>query len=158
MALKRLTSEYKGFLKDPNYYYSIAPTDDFLRWNFSIIGPPDTFYEFGIFPGYINFTSEYPNKAPDVVFSMDMIHPNIYKNGKVCISILHEGTDQYGYESDMERWLPTHGVNTIMMSIISLLSSPNFESPANIEASKLWKDNIEDYKKVIYQLVSKTQT
>ena len=44
-----------------------------------------------------------------------------------------------------------------MLSIISLLSSPNFESPANLDASTLWNNNLDKYKKKIYTLVAKTQ-
>lgn len=157
MAFKRLTKEYKEILKEPNYYYSIAPSEDFSKWDFTMIGPPDTFYEFGLFPGHIIFPKEYPNKPPKVFFDTNLIHPNIYKNGEVCISILHEGSDQYGYENDIERWLPTHGINTIMMSIISLLSNPNFESPANVDASKFWKDDIDGYKRMVNEIVSKSQ-
>ena len=54
----------------------------------------------------------------------------------MCISILHEpGEDQYGYERPEERWLPIHTVETIMMSVISMLADPNDESPANIDAA-----------------------
>ena len=102
------------------------------------------------------FPSVYPSKPPQVIFN-NILHPNIYKNGQVCISILHEGSDQFGYEKDIERWSPTHGINTIMLSIISMLSAPNFESPANLDASVLWKDNPTEYKKKIYELVSLSQ-
>jgi ubiquitin-protein ligase len=44
-----------------------------------------------------------------------------------------------------------------MLSIISLLSAPNFESPADVESSILYKKNYEEYKNIIYNLVSKTQ-
>ena len=50
------------------------------------------------------FTKDYPSKPPQVYFD-NIMHPNIYENGKVCISILHEGTDTFGYEKDIERWL-----------------------------------------------------
>jgi hypothetical protein len=33
-----------------------------------------------------------------------------------------------------ERWLPTQTVQTIILSVISLLNSPNFSSPANVDA------------------------
>jgi len=60
--------------------------------------------------------------------------------GEVCISILHEpGEDKYGYERPEERWLPVHTVETIMISVISLLTDPNDESPANIDAAVLAK-------------------
>lgn len=60
----------------------------------------------------------------------------VYTDGTVCISILHEpGEDKYGYEDPSERWLPVHTVETILLSVISMLSSPNSDSPANIEAA-----------------------
>ena len=58
------------------------------------------------------------------------------KTGDVCISILHEpGEDRYGYESAAERWLPIHTVETIVMSVIAMLSDPNCDSPANVDAA-----------------------
>ena len=86
-----------------------------------------------------------------------MYHPNIYSNGSVCISILHELVDQYGYESVNERWNPSQSVSTVLMSILSMLGYPNFDSPANVDASKEWKDSVETYKKKIYRLVAESQ-
>lgn len=61
---------------------------------------------------------------------------SVEKNGDVCISILHEpGDDKYGYEKASERWLPIHTVETIMISVISMLADPNDESPANVDAA-----------------------
>ncbi|KAF9991454.1 ubiquitin-conjugating enzyme E2 G1, partial [Entomortierella chlamydospora] len=45
------------------------------------------------------------------------------------------GEDKYGYEKASERWSPVHTVETILVSVISMLSSPNDESPANIDAA-----------------------
>lgn len=54
----------------------------------------------------------------------------------MCISILHEpGDDKWGYESASERWLPIHTVETIIVSVISMLAEPNDESPANVDAA-----------------------
>ena len=58
------------------------------------------------------------------------------KSGDVCISILHDpGEDKYGYERPEERWLPIHTVETILVSVISMLADPNDESPANLDAA-----------------------
>ena len=47
----------------------------------------------------------------------------VYPDGKVCISILHSpGDDPMGYEKAAERWLPVHTVETILVSVISMLS------------------------------------
>lgn len=58
-----------------------------------------------------------------------------YRNGEVCISILHPPTeDPQSGEHPSERWNPTQNVRTILMSIISLLNEPNCSSPANVDA------------------------
>lgn len=70
-----------------------------------------------------------------------MVHLSFFvltveKNGDVCISILHEpGEDKWGYEKPEERWLPVHTVETILLSVISMLADPNDESPANVDAA-----------------------
>src|SRR6185437_5663930 len=45
------------------------------------------------------------------------------------------GEDEMSGELPEERWLPTQTVTTILLSVISLLSGPNFSSPANVDAS-----------------------
>lgn len=61
----------------------------------------------------------------------------VYEDGRVCISILHPpGEDRYNeQESADERWRPILGVESIIVSVISMLSDPNDESPANIDAA-----------------------
>lgn len=61
----------------------------------------------------------------------------MYSNGVVCISILHPpGEDQLNQqETADERWRPILGVESILVSVISMLSDPNDDSPANIDAA-----------------------
>lgn len=158
MSVKRLQAELKQMMKEPNYFFSVFPTkDNFYKWDVILIGPPDTVFEGALINASIEFPQEYPNKAPSFYFNTPLFHPNIYPDGKVCISILHEGVDEFGYESVSERWNPSQSVNSILMSIISMLSAPNFDSPANVDASKMWRENFEQYKKIIYKLVAQNQ-
>ena len=71
-------------------------------------------------------------------------------------SILHEpGTDEYGYEDASERWLPVHTVESILVSVISLLSTdpPNTDSPANIDAAKQVREDLVGYRRKVRRLV-----
>jgi len=80
------------------------------------------------------------------------------KSGDVCISILHEpGDDKWGYEKASERWLPVHTVETILISVISMLADPNDESPANVDAAKDWRDNYPEFKRKVARCVRKSQ-
>ncbi|GKF55824.1 ubiquitin-conjugating enzyme E2 7, partial [Tanacetum coccineum] len=74
-------------------------------------------------------------------------HPNVYLDGNVRISILHPpGEDPYGYETAMEWWNPVHTVESIVLSIISMLSNPNDEAPANVDAAKMWRERKDDFR------------
>ena len=105
----------------------------------------------------------------------------MYPDGDVCISILHEpGEDKYGYEKPEERyhlgkaenwsthtlssrtvfclsWLPIHTVKTIVLSVILMLSDPNDESPANLDAAKQMREQPADFKKAVQRCVRRSQ-
>jgi ubiquitin-conjugating enzyme E2 G1 len=78
----------------------------------------------------------------------------VYPDGRVCISILHSaGTDDFNtLETADERWRPILGVESIILSVISMLNDPNIMSPANIDASVEFRDNFEVYKKKVRKL------
>jgi len=131
--------------------------DDIFKWEVVIYGPPETIYEGGMFKAHLLFPKEYPHRPPKMKFVSDMWHPNIDQNGDVCISILHEpGDDKYGYEKAAERWLPVHTVETICISVISMLADPNDESPANVDAAKMLRANYEEFKKKVTRTVRKS--
>jgi ubiquitin-conjugating enzyme E2 G1 len=91
-------------------------------------------------------------------FITEMWHPNIYQDGKVCISILHSpGNDPFNeQEKAEERWRPILGVEQILVSVISMLNDPNTDSPANIDAGVQMRKEPEAYKKKVRQLVIKS--
>ncbi|XP_064612588.1 probable ubiquitin-conjugating enzyme E2 7 [Liolophura sinensis] len=132
--------------------------DDIYKWEVLVIGPQDTCFEGGVFKAHLIFPKEYPHRPPKMVFISDIWHPNIDKDGNVCISILHEpGDDKFGYEKASERWLPVHTVETILVSVISMLADPNDESPANVDAAKMWREHPEEFKRRVTQCVRKSQ-
>ncbi|XP_054565002.1 ubiquitin-conjugating enzyme E2 G1 isoform X2 [Eptesicus fuscus] len=115
--------------------------------------------EGGVFKAHLTFPKDYPLRPPKMKFITEIWHPNVDKNGDVCISILHEpGEDKYGYEKPEERWLPIHTVETIMISVISMLADPNGDSPANVDAAKEWReDRNGEFKRKVARCVRKSQ-
>ncbi|MPC25211.1 Ubiquitin-conjugating enzyme E2 G1 [Portunus trituberculatus] len=123
-----------------------------------LIDDNDIFNEGGFFKAHLIFPREYPLRPPKMKFITDIWHPNIEKNGDVCISILHEpGDDKWGYEKASERWLPVHTVETILISVISMLADPNDESPANVDAAKDWREDYNIFKKKVARCVRRSQ-
>ncbi|XP_010253222.1 PREDICTED: ubiquitin-conjugating enzyme E2 7 isoform X1 [Nelumbo nucifera] len=155
-----LHKQLKDLCKNPVDGFSAGLVDDsnIFEWSVTIIGPPDTLYDGGYFNAIMSFPSNYPNSPPTVRFVSEMWHPNVYPDGRVCISILHApGEDPNGYELASERWSPVHTVESIVLSIISMLSSPNDESPANIEAAKEWRERRDEFKKKVSRIVRRSQ-
>lgn len=152
--------------------------DNILVWDALIQGPSETPYENGIFVARLNFPSDYPLNPPTMRFTSPIIHPNstnntagynwilhyllVYKDGRVCISILHNpGDDPMMYESSSERWSPVQSVEKILMSVLSMLAGkfiyvssysytfyvePNVESSADIDVGKMFRENAEGFK------------
>lgn len=89
--------------------------------------PDDTPWEDGTFRLQLEFTEDYPNKAPTVKFVTKLFHPNVYADGSICLDILQN------------QWSPIYDISAILTSIQSLLCDPNPNSPANSEAARLYQ-------------------
>ncbi|KAI5120628.1 hypothetical protein M0805_009388 [Coniferiporia weirii] len=127
--------------------------DNLLEWRVTIFG------DGGIFPADLIFTTGFPEEPPTMRFVVDMWHPNIYHDGRVCISILHPPEDdQYGYEDAGERWRPVHSIESIVMSVMSLIFAdvPNTDSPANVDAAKQVREDLPGYKRKVRNLAERS--
>jgi len=147
--------------KNPVEGFSAGLEDDsdIYKWEVMIMGPPDTLYEGGFFTAHMTFPHDYPHQPPKMTFTTEVFHPNVYPTGDVCISILHPpGTDSLNpQEKACERWLPIHTVTSIALSVISMLADPNDESPANVDAAKLWREDPASFKKRVQRCVRASQ-
>ena len=158
-AEKRLLREYQQLSKDPPPGIVAGPKSeaDLLNWECLLEGPLDTPYEYGVFPAVMTFPKDYPLNPPTLQFTPPLLHPNIYADGTVCISILHPpGHDPNQYERPEERWSPVQSIEKILLSVMLMLAEPNPESGANIDACKLWRDDREEYDKRIRDHVKRS--
>lgn len=153
-----LMNQLAELTKNPIDGFSVGLVDDanIYEWQIMIEGPSGTLWEGGLFPATLTFPSSYPASPPVMRFTTpNFFHPNVYPDGKVCISILHEAKeDQFNEQESMsEKWRPILGIEGILVSVVSMLNDPNLDSPANIDAAVCMKKDFEAYKKRIRKLV-----
>jgi len=155
-----LAKQLKDLNKNPVEGFSAGLVDDsnVFEWEILIIGPVETPYEGGFFKALMTFPKDYPNMPPKLRITSKFYHPNVHEDGNVCISILHPpGEDQWGYEGSAERWLPIHTVESILISVISMISSPNCDSPANVDAAKCFREDPAAFRKEVARCVRRSQ-
>jgi len=158
-AVARLQKELKELIKNPVEGFKVELVNDsnLFEWQVYIAGPPGTDFEGGIFKALMNFPEDYPNSPPKMKFVSELWHPNVYPDGGVCISILHTPDPMNTEEREEETWRPIQTVESILVSVCSMLSDPNFNSPANVDASVELRKKPAEYKKKLLKLVERSK-
>lgn len=134
MALKRIKKELEDLKRDPPAQCSAGPVgDDLFHWQATIMGPPDSPYQGGVFFLTIHFPTDYPFKPPKVAFTTRIYHPNINSNGSICLDILRS------------QWSPALTISKVLLSICSLLCDPNPDDPLVPEIARIYKTDREKY-------------
>ena len=99
--------------------------EDILEAKAMIVGPRDSLYEGGFLFFNIRFPKNYPYAPPDVTYvprNNVRIHPNIYVNGKVCLSILGTWSGP--------PWTSCQNIGSVSCSIKSLfIKEPIHQEP-----------------------------
>lgn len=138
---KRLQSELMQLMMSSPPGVSAFPESDanMLLWKGTIEGPDGTPYEGLKFKLALTFPQNYPYSAPTIKFTSPMWHPNVDMSGNICLDILKE------------KWSAVYNVQTILLSLQSLLGEPNNSSPLNAQAAQLWDKDMVEYKRLLMQ-------
>lgn len=144
-TIKRLINDVKQIMKNPlteqGIYYKHSE-DDILKGHAMIVGPEDTPYEYGYYLFEFNFPSNYPFSPPVVTYStndgINRFNPNLYKNGKVCVSILNTWRG--------EQWSGCQTISSVLLTLCTLLSkNPLLNEPGVQETHP----ELQDYNEII---------
>ncbi|KAI0432959.1 ubiquitin-conjugating enzyme/RWD-like protein [Xylaria sp. FL1042] len=131
-SIIRITKEISEIQKNSDLSLAVAFRDrDVRNVKAMIIGPHETPYEFGFFEFSFKFPKDYPRKSPQVTCTTTnggrcRFNPNIYASGKVCLTWRGEPG---------EEWSPAQGLESILISIQSLMSSNPYENEPGFENS-----------------------
>lgn len=135
-AQRVILKQLKEIAKDPPGICTAAPeANDLFHWMGTILGPPDTPYERGVFFLDIRFPPDYPFRPTKVRFMTRVYHPNISLNGAINLNILQD------------EWSPAFSISQVLLSIYCLLIEPNPDDPLVPEIAYVYITNIEQFEK-----------
>jgi ubiquitin-conjugating enzyme E2 D/E len=125
---KRIVKELQELRTNPPADCSAGPVkdSDLYKWQATIMGPPGTPYQGGVFTLKIQFPTDYPFKPPKLQFLTKIYHPNINHSGAICLDILKE------------QWSPALTISKVLLSLCSLLNDPNPNDPLVPEIAQLY--------------------
>jgi ubiquitin-conjugating enzyme E2 D/E len=140
----RLKRELASITKNPPENFSAGiKNDDLYNWEATLMGPPDSPYEGGIFKLSIKCSSQYPFRAPEFKFQTRVYHPNISESGEICLDILKN------------QWSPALTISKVLLSISSLLTDPNPDDPLDGESAGVYKNDREEFNSIARELTRK---
>jgi ubiquitin-protein ligase len=121
-TLRRIISDIKEIKKCPlishGIYYEHDETD-MMKGYALIIGPSDTPYADGFYLFKLQFPTNYPHAPPIVEYctndGITRFNPNLYRNGKVCLSILNTWRG--------ERWSGCQTLSSVLLAICTILNA-----------------------------------
>lgn len=137
VCMKRLMVDRKRYAEldhDQLGIYCNFSDDNMMNVKAMLIGPTDTPYEGGFYFFDINFNNQYPMAPPKVDFctlnSNVRFNPNLYKCGKVCLSILGTWSGP--------GWTSVMNLITVLIDLQSLMNDNPIQNEPGYE-KRHWK-------------------
>ena len=133
---KRLQKDIIDIIRSPlsdNGIFYAHDENNMLQGYAIIFGPSDTIYRYGAYYFRFKFPTDYPFSPPKVTFltgdGQTRFHPNLYRNGKVCISILNTWKG--------EQWTSCQNIRSILLMLVTLFhNKPLLNEPGIKETHK----------------------
>ena len=121
----------KNPLTDNGIYYAHDDTN-MLKGYAMVYGPSDTIYRYGAYLFEFNFPTDYPYSPPKLKYltndGVTRFHPNLYRSGKVCISILNTWRG--------EQWTSCQTIRSVLLMLVTLFhNKPLLNEPGVKETS-----------------------
>ena len=138
VAHVRILKELERMGKNPPtgiFMWSVG--DSLENLEATIEGMDGTPYAGGEFKLSITIPSKYPNVPPSIKFKTQIYHPNIDRNGRICLDFLKA--------QPAGKWAPTLTLETVLIQIQCLMAEPNPTDPLDTEIAEQYTNNREKF-------------
>lgn len=98
-------------------------------WLITIGGPKDTPFQGGQFTLEFKLDN-FPFKGPVVSFKTQIYHPNVDDQGVICHDMIETG----------DKWAPTKRLTKVLEKVLSMMHTPNLDTPLNEKAAADFKN------------------
>lgn len=133
-VIKQISRELGELTKNPCEGIRVVfNEDDVTSVQADIDGPSGTPYFGGSFRIRLVLGKNFPISPPKGFFVTKIFHPNVGRNGEICVNTLKKD------------WNQDLGIKHILLTIKCLLIVPNPESALNEEAGKMLLEQYDDY-------------
>eukprot|EP00041_Stephanoeca_diplocostata_P003752 m.37633 g.37633 ORF g.37633 m.37633 type:complete len:239 (-) comp14582_c0_seq4:172-888(-) len=133
-TIRRVAKEVGKLVSAPPEGIKLHVNDeDITDIQATITGPEGTPYEGGQFRMKIVLGDSFPSQPPKGFFLTKIFHPNVAKNGAICVNTLKRD------------WKPEMGIEHVLTVCKCLLIHPNPASALNEEAGKLLLEQYDDF-------------
>lgn len=146
LAVKRITADIKNIRRnklDAQNIHVFVDDENIFNIKALIIGPEDTPYAHGFYFFNFDIPKDYPINPPKVKFiNMNgnvRFHPNLYKCGKVCLSILNTWHGP--------GWTSVQTLSSVLLSIQSVMNEHPIQNEPGWETETSTKSK--EYNNVI---------
>ena len=157
LAIKRISADIKNIrrnnLDEQNIYVSVNE-ENMFKIKAMIIGPKDSPYENGFYFFDFEIPKDYPIRPPKVKFinlnGNVRFHPNLYKCGKICLSILNTWHGP--------GWTSVQTLSSVLLSIQSLMNvhpiqnEPGWETEIGMKSKEF--NNVINYHNINTSILS----
>ncbi|ODQ51638.1 ubiquitin-conjugating enzyme [Saitoella complicata NRRL Y-17804] len=128
---RRVMKEIDDCLKDKTSGVEVETVgSDISHLKGRFRGPSGTPYEGGTFQVDIKIPTEYPFRPPRMNFDTKVYHPNVSsQTGAICLDILKD------------QWSPVLTLKSALISLQSLLCSPEPNDPQDAEVARHYLSN-----------------
>jgi ubiquitin-conjugating enzyme E2 N len=122
---------------------AVQNPDNFNHFHVTVEGPGDTPYEGGLFHADLLLPQDYPMSPPKILFVTPIYHPNIDKQGRVCLDILKNN------------WTPALQIRSVLLSLQALLAEPDPNDFLDVKTADNWKEDPKGAEKIAREWTQK---